>query len=100
MLWNDLKLTEPFESASYNQWIVENRQLSLLLSNAAELGKLSARMDAYEMTEDLKNMLSSADTQCWHIWADYVHLTNNRLGITNEDEAFLAYLIKRSLELI
>jgi len=34
----------------------------------------------------------------WSIYADYLHLTNNRLGILNRDEPFLSYLITRSLK--
>ncbi len=32
------------------------------------------------------------------ILASYVHMTNNRLGVANPDEPYLAYLIKRSLQ--
>jgi thiopeptide-type bacteriocin biosynthesis protein len=33
----------------------------------------------------------------WAILESYVHMTNNRLGILNRDEAYLGYLIKESL---
>jgi thiopeptide-type bacteriocin biosynthesis protein len=32
------------------------------------------------------------------ILVSYVHMTNNRLGVANRDEAYLAYLLARSLE--
>ncbi|MFP5247245.1 MAG: lantibiotic dehydratase C-terminal domain-containing protein, partial [Thermoanaerobaculia bacterium] len=31
------------------------------------------------------------------ILVSYLHMTNNRLGVANRDEAYLAYLIARSL---
>ena len=31
-------------------------------------------------------------------YADYLHLTNNRLGVLNRDEGYLAYLMMRSME--
>lgn len=31
------------------------------------------------------------------IYISFIHMTNNRLGIANNDESYLAYLIKRSL---
>ena len=34
----------------------------------------------------------------WPILESYVHMTNNRLGILNRDEAYLGYVMKRSIE--
>lgn len=34
----------------------------------------------------------------WGILESYIHMTNNRLGIVNRDEAFLGYLISESLK--
>ncbi|MGH7202895.1 MAG: thiopeptide-type bacteriocin biosynthesis protein [Candidatus Levyibacteriota bacterium] len=36
--------------------------------------------------------------QLWYLYESYVHMTNNRLGVLRDDEPFLAYTIKRSLE--
>ncbi|MGB5931124.1 MAG: lantibiotic dehydratase C-terminal domain-containing protein, partial [Cyclobacteriaceae bacterium] len=36
----------------------------------------------------------------WRIYDSYVHMTNNRLGIQNRDEAYLAYLIKKCLDIM
>ena len=35
--------------------------------------------------------------ELWSILESYIHMTNNRLGILNRDEAYLGYLIKESL---
>lgn len=36
----------------------------------------------------------------WPILESYIHMTNNRLGILNRDEAYLGYLIKESLNVL
>lgn len=36
----------------------------------------------------------------WPVLESYVHMTNNRLGILNRDEAYLGYLIKESLKAV
>lgn len=99
-LWEDLKSGEKFDDDVFNNWIKENRRLSLTLSEAAESGKLSPRSDLYVMSEELSRKLSENNQLLWHIFADYVHMTNNRLGISNQDEAYLAYLMMRSLNRI
>ncbi len=36
----------------------------------------------------------------WALFDSYVHMTNNRLGVLNRDEAYLAYIIKETLKVI
>lgn len=96
-LLEDLKTEESFESTDFNKWLKENRSLSLKMKEAATSGHLKERSDTYEISKELNAELSKNDFLLWNIWADYVHMTNNRLGIVNRDEAYLAYLIKRSL---
>lgn len=96
-IWEDLKSGESFDSVAFNHWIKENQRLSLELSKAAESGELSPRSDVYVMSEELSRKLSKNNQLLWHIFADYVHMTNNRFGILNQDEAYLAYLMMKSL---
>ncbi len=96
-LLTDLQSGESFESPSYDRWLKENRAFSLQLRKASQNNQLIQRSDFYEISDDLGKLLSEQDILRWNIWADYVHMTNNRLGIGNRDEAYLAYLIKRSL---
>lgn len=42
--------------------------------------------------------VSPEHQQLWPLLESYVHMTNNRLGILNRDEAYLGYLIKNSLD--
>ncbi|MFT5167517.1 MAG: thiopeptide-type bacteriocin biosynthesis protein [Saprospiraceae bacterium] len=99
-LWDDLKSGDSFESDALNNWIQENQRLSLELSQAAETGELSPRTDPYILSEAFFQKVPEKNQLLWHIFADYVHMTNNRLGILNQDEAYLAYLMMKSLNLI
>jgi hypothetical protein len=96
-LMRDLASDFEFEADIFNQWITENRRLGLELTQAAESNQLLERSETYVLSEELQKQCSDKEILLWNIWADYVHMTNNRLGIFNHDEAYLAYLIKRSL---
>ncbi len=94
---DDLKSGEPFESKSFNNWIKGNQQLSLQLQALAESKGLSPRNDSYILAKELEEQLSEEEQVLWNIYADYVHMTNNRLGILNQDEAYLGFLMMKSL---
>lgn len=38
------------------------------------------------------------DDALWALYESYLHMTNNRLGVANRDEAFLAYILQDSLK--
>lgn len=97
-LMSDLKSGGAFESDVYNNWIKKNRLLSLQLAKLADQGQIPKRRDAYSMSKEIEKRLSPTQQSLWNIWADYIHMTNNRLGIFNKDEAYLAFLIRKSLE--
>ncbi|MGH7202874.1 MAG: thiopeptide-type bacteriocin biosynthesis protein [Candidatus Levyibacteriota bacterium] len=43
---------------------------------------------------------SHSQNPLWYIYESYVHMNNNRLGIINTDEQYMAYIIKKALETI
>lgn len=96
-LLRDLESGFEFEAKIFNQWISENRRLGVELTQAAVANKLAPRRDTYIFDEEIQKQCSDQEILLWNIWADYVHMTNNRLGIFNHDEAYLAYLINRSV---
>lgn len=99
-LLKDLSEGHEFEDKIFSRWIAENRQLSLSLTKAVEAGMVQERTESYILSEELEKQCTPNEILLWNIWADYVHMTNNRLGIFNHDEAYLAYLIKQSLDTI
>jgi len=36
----------------------------------------------------------------WALYDSFVHMTNNRLGILNRDEAYLAFIVSKTLKLL
>ncbi len=95
-LWQVLNDKEEFHEDYMNAWIGGNQLIYKDLASAYEGSLLSARDSKYIMKNT--QQLSEKTLLVWSILSDYVHITNNRLGISTENEAFMAYLIKRSLE--
>lgn len=52
----------------------------------------------YEVLEE--GGFSKDDQIRWALYDSYVHMTNNRLGILNRDEAYLAFIISKTLKLL
>jgi hypothetical protein len=96
-VWNALEINEEFESDWLNKWFKEMKVTHADFSNAQQNNLLefpddSTIPDIWQVPAQTKRL--------WFIYSSYVHMTNNRLGILNRDEAFLGYLIKRSLEVL
>jgi len=49
---------------------------------------------------DVEEAYSDAKLERWMHMADYMHMTNNRLGILNRDESYMAFLLTESLQRI
>ena len=97
-LWQALETQQEFEEAGLNEWIAENRQTSALLKEAQQQRQLQPRPLKHQYTTKTRIPLTSLQKQLWMQYADYLHMTNNRLGILNRDEGYLAYLMMKSLE--
>ncbi|MEO1518615.1 MAG: thiopeptide-type bacteriocin biosynthesis protein [Bacteroidota bacterium] len=98
-LWEALTDEEAeFEEALLNRWISGNRSIASQLEQAFQAGQISNRPFDYEFNPQLRQTLSEQDMTRWMLYADYLHMTNNRLGILNKDEGYLAYLIKECLK--
>ena len=52
----------------------------------------------YEIAE--QESFSINQQKQWALYDSYVHMTNNRLGILNRDEAYLAFIISKTLKLL
>ena len=68
--------------------------------------KLDALMEAgtYEHTKyyefDEEGEYTIEQQKRWSLFDSFVHMTNNRLGILNRDEAYLAFIVSETLKLI
>ncbi len=94
-LWKAFTENVEFEQEWLNQWITDMAAIREQLKDAQTRGELvfPPRFKLQPL-EDIPEPYQ----QLWAILESYVHMTNNRLGILNRDEAFLGYLIKESLK--
>jgi thiopeptide-type bacteriocin biosynthesis protein len=85
-----------FEEQWLNDWIKQNHQIKTSLEKVTFTGSIPQYWQLLNKTAGVP-----ADKErLWNILESYVHMTNNRLGIMNRDEAYLGYLIQESLILI
>ena len=59
-------------------------------------GELSSRISKYVYQFKPNNYPEKE--LLWSIFVDYIHMTNNRLGIFNRDESYLSFMMMRCLE--
>ena len=94
-LWRALEKNIEFEQNWLNNWLNEMTIISNKLKKAQKEHKL---IFLKRFVPNSKINVSETNQILWAILGSYVHMTNNRLGILNRDEAYLGYLIKRSLQ--
>src|SRR5699024_1918782 len=82
-------------SESLKEWITSLNQTRI--SNNQQNGNLYTPPE-FQINNSLK--IPPENQERWRIYQSYVHMTNNRLGIYNRDEAFLGFLLKKSFEQI
>jgi thiopeptide-type bacteriocin biosynthesis protein len=96
-LWNALNEKANFEKEWMNTWIKEMKTIGSQLKECQESRHLSFPAG---LKADPHVFVPESNQALWFILESYVHMTNNRLGILNRDEAFLGYLISRCLDCI
>jgi hypothetical protein len=94
-LWKAFTGNVEFEQEWLNQWITDTAAIRDQLKDAQTRGEL---VFPSRFTLQPFEDIPESHQQLWAILESYVHMTNNRLGILNRDEAFLGYLIKESLK--
>ena len=94
-LWNALKNHLAFDQEWLNDWVENMTEIGKELRKEQKTGQLEYPA-GFHITPAIN--IPQDRQRLWSILFSYVHMTNNRLGIMNRDEAYLGYLIKRSLE--
>jgi thiopeptide-type bacteriocin biosynthesis protein len=97
-LWEGLEAGNEFEDENLNDWITKNRVIKDKLETASENNRLTSRETTFQLPSEATPIISPEQELLWNIFADYLHLTNNRLGISNKDEGYLGFLIMKSLK--
>lgn len=95
-LWNALENENDFDESILNYWIRENRNILNDLKSEEKNGSISPRTSKYQYSNKPLNPIK--DELLWSIYSDFIHLTNNRLGIINKDESYISFMIMRCLE--
>lgn len=90
-----LEAGQPFEDSEYEAWRQHAILLGVELESAYAKGQLTERPANFS-TAAFEN-LAPKDHLLFHLYADFVHLTNNRLGISNRDEGFISYILWKGL---
>jgi hypothetical protein len=95
-IWQALVAGWELEQEWLNRWLCGMRKIGHELKTADARKRL---IYPYGLKPDPATPVSIDRQNRWSILGSYVHMTNNRLGILNRDEAYLGYLIVNSLEI-
>lgn len=93
--WQALVDRRDFDHTWLNEWLQGMGEIGRQLRTAAARDQL-VYPEGFQ--PDPAVPVSFERQWLWSILGSYVHMTNNRLGILNRDEAYLGYLIVKSLE--
>lgn len=97
-LWEGLEAKSEFDDENINTWISKNKVIKEKLNIALENKQLTPRKLTYQLPVEIVQSISTDQELLWNFYADYIHMTNNRLGILNKDEGYLGFLIMQSLK--
>ncbi len=94
VMWDNLESEGEFDDQLLRNWISSNKDTGIKLRTAQQDQLLSPRSKAnrYTFTEG-----PPANFELWEHYADYIHMTNNRLGVLNQDEGYLGFLMMKSM---
>ncbi len=93
MLWEAFNDDVEFDQEWINKWVREMQDIQRQLHDRAD--ELEFPQSGIFQADD---QVPEARRRFWPILESYIHMTNNRLGILNRDEAFLGYLIEKSMD--
>ena len=85
---------DDFAEKYMREWIQGSRELLGALSQAKRNKHLDERSTDFAYQSQGYKYYDSL----WEHYADYIHMTNNRLGIHNRDESYLSFLMMRALQ--
>ena len=75
-----------FEEEYYNTWLLNSIHTSDKLRNLHMSNSLSIKSNSEDVTQE------TFFGRCFHIISSYIHMHNNRIGVLNQDESYLAYI--------
>ena len=96
-VWEAFQAGETFDQQWINNWVDDMKQVKSDLVVLQKAGQITA--PKFYM-ENIEADVAFEKKQLWSIYDSYIHMINNRLGIMNRDEGYLAYLMRESIKAI
>ncbi|UII30241.1 thiopeptide-type bacteriocin biosynthesis protein [Fulvivirga ulvae] len=96
-VWEAFEEKQSFDQEWLNQWLTDMRNIKADLRTLQKEGKLVVP-EWYAMKENTG--VPEEKQQLWAIYDSYIHMINNRMGIMNRDEGYLAYLVRESIKVL
>lgn len=93
-LWNAMEEGIPFEEDTLNKWFRKNK----IIIDELRLNEKELNYRTSKYVYQIKSTKFPEKELLWSILVDYIHMTNNRLGIFNQDESYLSFIMMRCLE--
>jgi thiopeptide-type bacteriocin biosynthesis protein len=87
-LWSSLEEKIPFDKPWFNNWI----------QTITDIGKEIKRAYTNNKLYPLDPKKGHPQNPLWYLYESYIHMNNNRLGIYNMDEPYIAYILKETLD--
>jgi thiopeptide-type bacteriocin biosynthesis protein len=97
-MWESLEIGNEFDDQNYNNWLTQCRLTKNYYDDAYKNFDIDYKVD--EVLVNSTGNITDFKLFMWPQFANLLHLTNNRLGIHNRDESFLAYVMFKSLDKI
>jgi len=95
-LWKAMEDGNSFDEENLNNWLKENKLILEDLISKEKEGELSSRTKKYQY--QFRPSQYPEKELLWSIFVDFIHMTNNRLGIFNRDESYLSFMMMRCLQ--
>ncbi len=95
-LWDGLGAGAEFDQSWFNAWFEDMSSLAGELGEQDRAGRLDFNWQW--PNHPSSESISQERKSLWRLYTSYVHMTNNRLGILNQDEVYLAFLLARVTE--
>lgn len=86
-----------FEGTWLSTWVNGSADTEKKLNRLMENGEYTPT-EYYNYSDE--DIYTREQQMKWALYDSYVHMTNNRLGILNRDEAYLAFIISKTLKLL
>ncbi len=90
-IWEQLRESPTESESPWKNWLSINHAVYTNLQLLKKAGLLKSEIKELEGEP-------TPNTKIWNILGDFVHLTNNRLGVLNRDEGFLAFMLAKALK--